>query len=450
MKFGGTSLEDGIAFERVALIVRLHAREGLVVVASAMSGVTEALITAVRDAAKGASPSRSLEEHFERHLKVASALGATARERMRVVVEQSKKEIIELLSASLASRMTIARLQDSVTSHGERLSANLLAIVLEEFGIRASYVDARRCILTNEDYGSAQPLMRETALQTRAELKPLLETRRVPVLGGFIGATRNSVTTTLGRGSSDYSATLVSAALGARETQIWTDVDGVKTADPCLVKAARTVPHLSYEEAAELARLGARVLHPKMFEPVLQQQIPIRIRNSRSPQQSGTLICTGSEASGGAVKAIAYKTNLTTIDITSTPTFIANGFLHAVKEIFTRHRTQMNLVAKSDLGISCAHEEDGSLPSIVEDLKKVGAVAATRHRAMISCVGAGLDGSPDKVMRVRSILSDIEPSLTWRSTSGINLISVVDADSVSRSLRRLHQGIFESDQSVGE
>ncbi|MDQ2922317.1 MAG: aspartate kinase, partial [Acidobacteriota bacterium] len=255
MKFGGTSLEDWQAFQRVANIIDSNGSANLVVVVSAMSGVTDALISSFQKAARGETSEalRALEHHFERHLKISRTLSARASERMRVVIEHSRREIIELLRDVCAKRRTTAEGQDAMVSQGERLSANLLTIVLEAYGIPASYVDARRCIITNAEHGRAKPLIEETWRKTRAELQPLLETKRVPVLGGFIAAAKNRVTTTLGRGSSDYSATLFSAALGARETQIWTDVDGVMTADPCLVKSARTVSQLSYEEAAELA-----------------------------------------------------------------------------------------------------------------------------------------------------------------------------------------------------
>jgi aspartate kinase len=170
-------------------------------------------------------------------------------------------------------------------------------------------VDAGRCILTDDEHGSANPVIFGAVLRSRAELNPLLKTHRVPVLGGFIGATAAGVTTTLGRGSSDYSATLIGAALQASEIQIWTDVDGVQTADPSLVTETRTVPAISYEEAAQLAVLGARVMHPRMIEPVIGNQIPIRIRNSRFPEQSGTLICASSGPPEGIVKAIAHRVN---------------------------------------------------------------------------------------------------------------------------------------------
>lgn len=446
MKFGGTSLEDAFAFERVAHIVESSVSSRLVLVVSAMSGVTDALINTFQRAAKSeTSGLQTLEHHFERHLNVAGTLGSTAHERMRLILESCRKEIVEILSKAGGGRNSTAAGQDAMACQGERLSAHLLTIVLEEFGIRSAYVDARRCILTNAEHGTAKPLMVETEMRLRAELLPLLEAKRIPVMAGFSGATHDGAPTTLGRGSSNYSATLVSAALGACETQIWTDVDGVKTADPNLVKTARTVSRLSYDEAAELARLGAGVLHSNMFEPVRALEIPIRICDSRSPEKSGTLISSRTEASGFSVKAIAHKTNLTTINITSTPAFVANGFMHAIEEIFARRGTAMNLVAMSADGVSCTQDGDDSLSSIVEDLSKLGTVTTERHRAIIGCVGADLNTTTAQAANARRILNEIDPTLNWRSTSISNLIAVVNAANVDQAVKNLHQGIFECD-----
>lgn len=446
MKFGGTSLEDWQAFQRVANIIDSNGSANLVVVVSAMSGVTDALISSFQKAARGETSEalRALEHHFERHLKISRTLSESAREVMKAVIEHSRREIIELLGDLSASPKTTAKGQDAVASHGERLSANLLTVVLEEYGIPATYVDARRCIITDEGHGSAKPLPEETWRQTRAELQPLIESKRVPVLGGFIAASKNHVTTTLGRGSSDYSATLFSAALGARETQIWTDVDGVMTADPDLVKSARTVSQLSYEEAAELARLGASVLHAKMIQPVIEAKIPIRILNSRAPERRGTLICAGDETRNSAVKAIAHKANLIRIDITSTPAFVANGFLGAIRNIFESHHTGMDIVATSEVGISLACEEAGAVPSLVQDLRQVGSVDVRKQRAIVSCVGEGIQ-SVDSVVKLLNILSEIDPALTWHRTSGFSLISMVDSDCVGPVVRQIHQRLFLSE-----
>ncbi|HEY3580808.1 MAG TPA: aspartate kinase [Pyrinomonadaceae bacterium] len=308
-KFGGTSIQDGAAFKRVAQIVKAKQSQPLVVVVSAMSRVTDALIASFRGAAThGADESLALlEQHFERHLRVGELLSLKRQARLETLIELARAELRELLHHAADSHSSELRLYDAIVSHGERLAANLLTLVLEEHGLPAEYVDARRCVITNDKYGNAEPLLDEVRQRAPAELLLLVNTGRVPVLGGFIGATREGVTTTLGRGSSDYSATLIGAALHARAIEIWTDVDGIQTADPRLVKTTRTVPHVSYAEAAQLAKLGARVMHPKMIEPVIAQRIPIRILNSHAPDQPGTLISDEWSQSNGGVKAIAHK-----------------------------------------------------------------------------------------------------------------------------------------------
>jgi aspartate kinase len=444
MKFGGTSLEDSQAFQRVAQVIDSNLSANVVVVVSAMSGVTDALISGFQSAASG-NPSevlRNLEAHFERHLIVAGTFGSVASKRMERSVDASRREIMDLLDQVSAGRIPTAKGRDAMASHGERLSARLLTIVLERHGIPASYVDARSCIITDEEHGSAKPLIEETWRQTRVELQPLLESKRVPVLGGFIAASRNRVTTTLGRGSSDYSATLFSAALGARETQIWTDVDGVMTADPNLVDSARTVSQISYEEAAELARLGARVLHSRMIEPVQSQEIPIRILNSRAPQGRGTLIGSGTHTRNGAVKVIAHKTNLTVIDITSTPALVANGFLRAIRDILARHRVEMPMVAKSEVGASFICEYAEAPPSLVHDLGEVGSVKTRAQQSIVSCVGEGLK---ETAGNLRQVLRAIDPAVTWHSRSSISLVSLVSPERVRPLVRQIHQCLFPAE-----
>ncbi|HEX8843171.1 MAG TPA: aspartate kinase [Pyrinomonadaceae bacterium] len=452
MKFGGTSIEDGMAFERVAHIVSLCQSERPVVVVSAMSRVTDALLSSLQTAARGeiSVALHSIDEHFERHAQVARSLGATARADMMLLIESFRQEIGELLRAVAASRITSARLQDMIASYGEHLSATLLAAVLEAHGLPASYVDARRCILTNEEHGKAKPLLKETWQRTRAELEPLLKTKRIPVLGGFIASTLKGVTTTMGRGSSDYTATLVSAALDAREAQIWTDVSGVLTADPRLIETARTVPQLSYGEAAELARFGIKVLHSKMIQPAAEHGIPVRICNSRAPEEVGTLISTWTGVAPGTVKAIAHKTGVTMTEVTSTPALVANGFLPAIRRIFDRHQTAFDIVATSDVGVLLACEEISTLPLIIQDLQEVGSVEVKRDRALICCVGEGLQSAPASVIKLYHALEEIDSTFTRQSTSGNNFILVVAEDYVSRVIRQLHHAIFEYDASEEE
>lgn len=301
LKFGGTSVSDAVAFGRAAEIVRANRDAPVIVIVSAMNGVTDALIKSLH----GAISREALDEHLERHLKAAHLLDPEAVAGCRAFVEESRREIFSLLDSGARDPRT----QDAVAAYGETLSARLFTMILEHHFVPATYVDARRCILTDDQHGAANPVLHELRHRTSMALNPLLDANRVAVLGGFMGATAAGVTTTLGRGSSDYSATLIGAALRAAEIQIWTDVDGVQTADPAVVRATRTVPMISYDEAAQLAALGARVMHSKMIEPVIADQIPIAIRNSRSPEQRGTVIGAGSERSEGVIKAIAHHVN---------------------------------------------------------------------------------------------------------------------------------------------
>lgn len=295
LKFGGTSVGDTTAFERAVQIVSEQMNGPVVVVVSAMSGITDALISANREL---------INKELQRHCEVAESLELNFVAECRDLIETATREIATLLDSAMAE----IKIRDAIAAYGETLCARLFTMILEQRSVPASYVDARRCIVTDDYHGNANPLVVEVGSRTRAEIDPLLKTKRVPVLGGFIGSTLAGVTTTLGRGSSDYSATLIGAALDADEIQIWTDVDGVQTADPKLVPGTRTVPIISYDEAVQLAVLGARVMHPKMIEPVLPRRIPIRIRNSRAPEQDGTLICATSQRAG-IIKAIAHRMN---------------------------------------------------------------------------------------------------------------------------------------------
>ena len=443
MKFGGTSIEDGLAFARVAKIVRERVDERPVVVASAMSRVTDALIACVRMAAKDGvvSAVRSLEPHFERHLQVGRMLGRPARTKLQIMVDHTRREIADILNDTAPVRPVWAPSHDLIASYGERLSANLLMLVLREVGVPASYLDARECMLTDKRHGCARPLIRETYRRTRNQLNPLLREKRVPVLGGFIASDRTGGTTTMGRGSSDLTATIVSAALGAREAQIWTDVDGVLTADPRLVSLAFTVAQLSYTEAVELARLGSRVLHSKMIQPVIKQGIPIRICNAHAPEKSGTLICDWTNGPGGSVKAIAHTPNITAIEITSTPSFVANGFMRALKRSFQRHQLGFEIIGASNIGVLLACGEEELPPSLIRHLRHLGSVVIERRRSIVACIGAGLKEPGSSGLCVDQ-LKAMDPSLKWQSTSQFNLVATVASDSARPTIKGLHYALF--------
>ena|SRR5436190_469399 len=451
MKFGGTSVADAQAFEKVARIVRERIQQVPVVVVSAMSGFTDALLASTRIAREGRTEEAiaSLESSFLRHSETAKELlsdeGSLA---FAKVVDLAQRAVSQQLQVIALQSNRFRALQDSVLAFGEGLSSLLLAHVLTERGVTAMHIDARECVITDEEYGCAAPLFEQTFSATQSTLLPFLAAESVPVLGGFIGSNTQGLTTTLGRGGSDYTAAIIGAALSAREIQIWTDVSGVLTADPRVVPAAQTVERLSYGEAAELAYFGAKVLHPKTIQPAIEDCIPVRICNSRTPDDVGTLVCAQTETTPRTVKAIAHKTGVTTVQISSARMLGAYGFLRALFEVFEKHRTVVDVVTTSEVSVSLSLDDATSLPAIVEELSNLGTVRVENRRAIICVVGEGLRGTPGIAARVFSTISDINVTLISQGASSINFTFAIEEERVNEAVRRLHEAFFEADSSA--
>ena len=451
LKFGGTSVADAAAVERVTGVVRSHGGPRPVVVVSALAGATDALLAAADAAADGdpRATAPSLDALLERHARIANQLARPEARKLLVgELAAARREIARLLDRVEQEPDRRAVLRDEIASYGERLSASLLAAALTGAGMAGCYVDSRHCLTTDATHGRANPLLPVTIERTRAALTPLLEDGLVPVLGGYIAATADGITTTLGRGGSDYSAALVGAALDAHEIQIWTDVSGVLTADPRVVPGARTVSSLSYAEAAELAYFGAKVLHPKTIQPAMERDIPVRICNSRAPRDAGTVVTALGEVSPGGVKAIAHKCGVTILQITSTRMLGAYGFLRALFEVFDRHRTAVDVVTTSEVSVSLTVEDTGSLEAILADLRGLGAVALERDRAIVCVVGEGLRATPGIAARVFATVRDINVSLISQGASRVNLTFVVEEARVGEVVCRLHQAFFEPARGV--
>ncbi len=456
MKFGGTSVEDASAFANVARIVgRLAKREDVqrsppVVVVSAMSGFTDALLASSQEARNGNTENAlaPLQKHFGRHHQVIDALVESERATIAELLEQSRIEIAGLLNALAAEPDAHSRQKfyfDAIVSFGERLSANVLAAVLRAEGIRAQYVDARKCIITDDNYGSAVPLIEQTFSATRRELSGVVDAAVVPVLGGFIGSNTAGNTTTLGRGGSDYTAAIIGAALAAGEIQIWTDVSGVLTADPRVVEKARSIPRLSFAEAAELAYFGAKVLHPKTLQPAVERDIPVRICNSRAPESESTVVGSETEKSPDTVKSIAHKVGVTTVQVTSARMLGAYGFLRALFEVFDRHHTAVDVVTTSEVSVSLSLDDTSVLPAIVNELAEFGSVSVEAGRAIVCVVGEGLRSTPGIAARIFSTISDINVSLISQGASRINLTFAIEEARAAETVRRLHAEFFETD-----
>jgi aspartate kinase len=456
MKFGGTSVEDARAFERVAALVRAERRKTpVVVVVSAMSRFTDALLAAFERAAAGEGERAvpALEEHFARHTEVLRALLPETRSPEEVgaavgefgeLLASARDLIGDAFRQAAGGERPLPLLQDFVVSFGEQLSSRLLAEVLRARGLQARQADARRCVITDDEHGRATPLKEETERHTRAQLEPLLGEGVTPVVGGFIASSAASgETTTLGRGGSDYTAGLVGAALRSREIQIWTDVSGVLTADPRVVPEARTIPRLSYAEAAELAYFGAKVLHPKTILPAVVRNVPVRILNSRRPKEPGTAVFFDAEMTPRTVKAIAHKAGVHIVHITSARMLGAYGFLRAIFEVFERHRTAVDIVTTSEVSVSLSLEDLGAIEAITEDLKHFAAVRVESGRAIVCIVGEGLRSTPGIAGRVFSNIRDINVLLISQGASSINLTFVVEERHAADAVRLLHAAFFE-------
>ena len=453
MKFGGTSVEGATAFQNAARIVFERRELHPVVVVSAMSGFTDALLESVQVALASGPPEglSRLDKHFDRHLRVIEALLMNEAARMRAQLDQSRDEIGELLkraaSNPLADQPRRKYFEDAVVSYGERLSSAMLAAVLTENGVLAEAVDPRRCIITDDQHGCATPLMDQTFRSTQQQLSPRFESNCIPVMGGFVGSNEDGDTTTLGRGGSDYTAAIVGAAVNAKEIQIWTDVPGVLTADPRVAPKARTVPQLSFEEAAELAYFGAKVLHPKTLYPAIERNIPVRICNSRAPQGGSTLVLAETEKSPQTVKAIAHKTGVTTVQVTSARMLGAYGFLRALFEIFDRHKTAVDVVTTSEVSVSLSLDDTSALPAIVRDLEPLGSVSIEGKRAILCIVGEGLRSTPGIAARIFSTIRNINVSLISQGASRINLTFAVEESRAREAVMRLHKEFFEENVS---
>jgi aspartate kinase len=445
MKFGGTSVKDAEAFTRVAKIVLSESENMPVVVTSAMAKVTDALLNAFETAKRGESGEgfSTLGEHFERHQAVAEELLEKPRQTAFLAeLELAKEELSGLLLRVERRSLPLSMLKDAIVAYGEQLSSRLLSEVCKANGLNARQVDARRIIVTDDEYGSAKPIWDETEKFIGLELNTLLEAGEVPIMGGFIASNRSGETTTLGRGGSDYSAALVGAALRAREIQIWTDVTGVLTCDPRICVDARTIDVLSYNEAAELAYFGAKVLHPKTIQPAVDYAIPVRVCNSHQPKEKGTMVLAESGISPNKIKSIAHKTGISILRISSARMLGSYGFMSALFQIFERFRTVIDVISTSEVSVALTLDNTDSIDKIITELERLGDVEIEHNFAVICIVGEGLRASSGLASKIFSTIEDINISLISHGASSVNMTFVVEEEKVREVIKRLHDSFF--------
>jgi aspartokinase/homoserine dehydrogenase 1 len=457
MKFGGTSVGDASCMAKVAEIVRAALRDNdVVVVVSAMGGVTNKLIEAATHSEAGdRKPVATIfEELRKRHDAVVNTLSSTAAERTRI--GHKMQEIFEegqrLCEGTVLLRELTPRVRDSISSLGERLSAPLVAAALAEHGVVSEAIDATELVVTDSDYGAADPRMNLTRERCHARLRPLLQQSIVPVVTGFIGATAEGVLTTLGRGGSDYSATILGAALDADEVIIWTDVDGLLTADPRLVPGACTVPEISYREAAELAHFGAKVLHPKTLRAVMRCGIPLWIRNTFAPEKPGTKITPMGPPSGGGVKALTAIGDVALITvggpgIVGVPdvlgrTFATTAAVRADVLLISQSSSQNNicLIVSSS---SAKHTVEALRHEFAQDLahEKVEHITLDPNVAIVTVVGQNMRGISGIVGRTFGALGreDVNIIAIAQGSSECNISFVVAQKDMRTALVTTHR-----------
>jgi aspartate kinase len=447
MKFGGTSVADADAIRRLIAIVRSEAeRTGPpVVVVSAMSKITDHLLRMAADASKGERQGLAggVDEVRRRHL--AAVDGLIAPERRADVVNEIDQQIEELramLTALSILREGSPRSMDGIAAAGELLSSRIVAAAFDSAGIRAAWVDARRAIVTDDHYMAAVPILDATHEALAREVVPHIAKGDVPVLGGYVGATKDGVATTLGRGGSDYSAAIVGEGVSASEIQIWTDVDGMLTADPRVVASPRVVSHLSFGEASELAYFGAKVLHPSTILPAVAADIPVRILNSRRPEAQGTIITAKPPVNDRPIAALACKRNVTVVEVTSTRMLMAHGFLRRLFEVFERYRTSVDVVTTSEVSVSVTIDDSRRLDEIADALREFAEVAIDTEMAIVCAVGENLRADPAFAIRMLAGLEGVPLRMVSQAASRRNVTVVIRDADVPRAMTRLHDAWF--------
>ncbi len=443
LKFGGTSMTDANTWHRVIDIITQY-RSPFVVV-SATAHTTRKLIEAATAAVNNIEEARGIAEDIEkRHKKLTAEFLLNQQKRKDLTkncntwIDQQIEELNIQLNVINNEQELSERKKDTVASIGEKLSSYLFTQCASAEGLATQWINANDIIRTDSEFGRANP--DKAYISSRAQsLKELIKKDKIPVMGGYYGMDKNGITTTLGFEGSDYSASLIGAALDAEAIEIWTDVSGIYTCDPRLVSDAKPIPQLSFQEATELAYFGAKVLHPSTTKPASKKNIPVWVKNIFEPNEAGTCISTES-ASGEKVKAITFKENCTIVTITSSQTVMGYEFLAGVFDILRWHHLAVDVVTTTEASVSIGIENDSSLDNAIEQLRGYGSVEVLNNQGIISLVGCRNDKS--QISDILSIIKSIPLNLISYSQSKGNLNLVTDKDQVVPVVKKIHQKLF--------
>lgn len=437
MKFGGSSVANAECMRQAASLVRAAERPPLVVL-SAMGKTTNGLFAAAQAAEQGnlEAAISGMQIVMATHLNAARALfPAGVPDALEAALIERLAELELILKGVALLRELSPRSMDAIASFGERLSTLIFSTFID-----APLVDARKVMRTDDTFGEGQPRFSVLPELAAQHFAPLLH--QPVVTQGYIGATEDGLTTTLGRGGSDYSAALFGAALGVEEVQIWTDVQGVLTCDPRIVPEAQSIDQLTFAEAAELAAFGAKVLHPATIQPAVEAGIPVTVRDTQHPLGQFTTIAPGTR-SGRAVTALATRGPVTVLTVNSTRMLNHSGFLARLFEVFRRHGVSVDLIATAEVSVSLTVEADAPLEPLITELSAFAKVVAVQDRAIIAVVGERIKQTPGIAARAFAALGDINIEIISMGANEINLSLVVPQAAAVEALRRLHRCVIE-------
>jgi aspartate kinase len=444
MKFGGTSVESAAAIERVAGIVRSREAKRPVVVVSAMGKTTNKLLAIANAAIEGERADyiqqlHDLRDFHSREARLVAPLEKRAE--LDRTLDEHFQELTELVKGLAVLGELTPRSIDAISSYGERLSSFIVALAFRHFGMRAAHVDSRQVIVTDRRHTQAAPNFPETYARLQGKIPPLTKDS-VVVMGGFIGSTLEGVTTTLGRGGSDFTASIVGAGIDAEAIEIWTDVDGMLTADPTILPGGHRVKTISFAEAAELAYFGAKVLHPATVVPAIEKNIPVLILNSRRPQVDGTRITADAVPCDNVVKSIACKRQIALVNIHSTRMLMAHGFLHRIFEVFDRFETPVDMVSTSEVSVSLTIDSTKNIEAILGELRQFAEASIEKDGAIVCLVGENIRYTPGVARRVFNSLDGINIRMISQGASLLNISFVVSEADLVRTVAALHDEFF--------
>ena len=447
MKFGGTSVANYEAVSRMISIVEGRLEERPVVVVSALSKVTD-LLYRLADAAAAsdrAAVDEMLVELRERHLKLAEQL-LEGKDDLRQEAVKCINEICDSLASFVGAVCSLGELtprsKAKIIANGEWLSSNIICYAMNARGIRTGFVDARNIMITSNEYLKGEPIISE--IQTRApeEIEKAYAGKDAVITQGFISSSENGEPTVLGRGGSDYSASLIGMAMDATRIEIWTDVDGVRTADPRVVANTRSIEKISFEEAAEMAHFGAKVLHPLTIEPAVMKNIPVYVLNSMNPEGKGTAILKD-ELIGDGVKSVSFKENILLLNIFSTRMINVSGFLQKVFAIFSEHKVSVDLISTSEANISLTMDGNQNINKVVEELSEFAQVDVDRDKSQVSVIGKNIGNLKGVLRQTMASLSGCNVYMISQGASFVNISFVVDRSSLRDAVIETHKCLFE-------